>query len=251
MALATTGPAGMEDTTILAIGPGAFMFVGTPGSAGGMDSATVTARTLSLLAWVSDFGFVEAGGDQGATRVTDEGIVMDIAMASGQATARANVARTPRTCTRAIAVRLVPQRALAPHVLTPDSVLLSIAGKQAAVAGRITCTLTGMAMCTGKQTRAGRKDQVIIGVPRRTARRVHSNGLANIRHQPASNGPDSPGHIVISTEARMPERKDINDPATIAGQQVLVGEVDGADRPGISGVRVKGQSKIKCMVGCS
>jgi hypothetical protein len=30
----------------------------------------------------------------------------------------------------------------------------------------------------------------------------------------------------------MPEHTEINDPATIASQQVLVGGVDGADRPG-------------------
>ena len=231
MARATTGPVGMEDTTILVIGPGDSMFVGTPGLVGGMDSATVTARMLSRLEWASDSGFVEAGGDQGATRVTDEGFVTDIAAASEQATAPANAAHTPRTYTRATAIRLVPQLALAPHVLTPDPVLLAVARKPA-VAGRTTCTLTGTAMFTGKQTRAGRKDQVTAGAPRRAARRVHSNGLDNNRHQLASSGPHSPGQIVISTEARMPERTEINDPATIAGQQVLVGGVDGADRPG-------------------
>jgi len=87
-------------------------------------------------------------------------------------------------------------------------------------------------MFTGNQTRAGRKDQVTAGAQRRAARRVQSNGLDNARRQLASNGPHSPGHIVISTEARMPELTEINDPATIAGQQVLVGGVDGADRPG-------------------
>jgi len=174
---------------------------------------------------------VGAGGDQGATRVIDEGIVTDIAMASEQATAPANAAHTPRTSTRAIAIRLVPQRALTPHVLTPVPVQVVVACKPA-VAGRTTCTLTGMAMFIGKQTRAGRKDQVKVGVPRRAAREIHSNGLDNNRHQPASSGPHNPGDIVISTEARMPERREINAPATIAGQQVLVGGVDGADRPG-------------------
>jgi hypothetical protein len=231
MARVTTGPAGMEDTIILVIGLGDSMFVGTPGLAGDMDSATVTARTLSPLEWVSDSGFVEAGGDQGATRVIDEGIVTDIAMASEQATAPANAAHTPRTCTGAIAIRLVPHRALAPHVLTPDPVPLAVARKPV-VAGLTTCTLTGMAMSTGKQTRAGRKDQVTVGAPRKAARRVHSNRPDSNRHQLAGKRPHSPGHIVISTEARMPERTEINDPATIAGQQVLVGGVDGADRPG-------------------
>jgi hypothetical protein len=217
------------------------MFVGTPGLAGATDSATVTARTLSLLEWAWVSGFVGAGGDQGATRVTGEGIVTDIAMASEQATAPANAAHTPRTCTRAIVIRLVPQRALAPrlvpqralapHAPAPDPVLPAIARKPAVV-GRITCTLTGMAMFTGKQTRAGRKDQVTVGAPWRAARRVHSNGLDNNRQQLASSGPHSHGHTMISTEARMPERTEINDPATIASQQVLAGGVVGADRPG-------------------
>ena len=231
MARVTTGLAGMDDTIILVIGPGDSMFVGIHGLAGDMDSATVTARTLSLLEWVSDSGFVGAGGDQGATRVIDEGIVTDIAVASEQAIAPANAAHTPRTYTRAIAIRLVPQRAPDPHMLTPDPVPLATARKPA-VAGPTTCILTEMAMSTGKQTRAGRKDQVTAGAPRRAARRVHSNRLDNNRHQLASKHPHSPGPMVISTKARMPERAEINAPATIAGQQVLEGGVDGADRPG-------------------
>ena len=86
-------------------------------------------------------------------------------------------------------------------------------------------------MFIGKQTRAGRKDQVTVGVP--TEGRQGNTQQRTRQQSPSTSQQRSSqsGDIVISTEARMPEHTEINDPTTIAGQQVLVGGVDGADRP--------------------
>jgi len=165
-------------------------------------------------------------------RVTGEVFVTDIDTVSGQAIAPVNDAHIPKTFTRAIATAPEPQQELAPHVLTPGPARRAIVRwRVAAVAGRITFILTGMAMFTGKQTRVGRKDPVIAGARRMAVGPVHSNETGNNRHQRPSNAPHNRETTMTLTEVPMREHTEISGPAIIVRLLAHAGEGAGADKP--------------------